>query len=112
MTRRVVAINGAGGALGAALAGHFAHEPETDVVLSDVDASSLDATVDQLDDTDGAVETLLADVSDVDEVEAVVARAVERFCARSSRVRSCSLRRSPVSPRGRTPPRTAPPRRP
>ena len=36
MTSRVVAITGAGGALGAALSGHFAREAGTDVVLSDV----------------------------------------------------------------------------
>ena len=48
-------------------------------MFSDVSASSLDATVDRLGDDDGAVETLLADVSDVAQVEGVVARAVERF---------------------------------
>jgi meso-butanediol dehydrogenase/(S,S)-butanediol dehydrogenase/diacetyl reductase len=76
MTRRVVVITGAGGALGAALSAHFSREPDTDVVLSDVSAPSLDATLDGL---DGAVETVLADVSEIAEVEAVVGRAVERF---------------------------------
>jgi 3-oxoacyl-[acyl-carrier protein] reductase len=79
MTRRVIAINGAGGSLGAALAGHFAREPDTDVVLSDVSAPSLDATVGALRDIDGAVESLLADVGDLAAVEVVVTRAVERF---------------------------------
>ena len=45
MTRRVIAITGAGGALGAALSAHFAGAPDTDLVLSDVSAPSLDATV-------------------------------------------------------------------
>ena len=64
-TRRVVAITGAGGALGAALSHQFAGEPATDLVLSDVSAASLDATVAGLPATDGPVETVLADVSDV-----------------------------------------------
>jgi 3-oxoacyl-[acyl-carrier protein] reductase len=79
MTRRVIAISGAGGALGGELSRHFAREPDTDVVLSDVSAASLDATVEELGHVDGAVETLLADVSDIAQVEAVVARAVECF---------------------------------
>src|SRR3546814_11838449 len=78
MTRRVVVINGAGGALGSALSAHFAAEPGTDLVLSDISEASLQATVDALPDADGAVETVLADVSDFDEVEAVVGRAMER----------------------------------
>jgi meso-butanediol dehydrogenase / (S,S)-butanediol dehydrogenase / diacetyl reductase len=78
--RRIVAITGAGGTLGAALSRQFAGERDTDVVLSDVSASSLEATVDGLPyERDGAVETLLADVSDLTQVEAVVARATERF---------------------------------
>jgi 3-oxoacyl-[acyl-carrier protein] reductase len=76
---RVIAITGAGGALGAALSAQFAAEPDTDVVLSDVSAPSLDASVDGLPEQRGAVETLLADVSDVEQVEAVVGLAVERF---------------------------------
>ena len=57
----------------------FAGEPDTDLVLSDVSAASLDATVAGLPDDGATVETVLADVSDVAQVEAVVARAVERF---------------------------------
>jgi meso-butanediol dehydrogenase/(S,S)-butanediol dehydrogenase/diacetyl reductase len=49
------------------------------VVLSDVSEASLDATVCGLTDVDGAVETVLADVSDIDQVQAVVARAVDAF---------------------------------
>lgn len=77
--RRVVVITGAGGTLGAALSGAFAGEPDTDVVLSDVSGSELDATVHALPDRRGAVETLLADVGEISEVEGVVARAVARF---------------------------------
>ena len=76
MTRRVIAITGAGGALGAALSAHFA---DTNLVLSDVSAPSLDATVSGLPEGAGPVEAQLADVSDFAQVEAVVARAVERF---------------------------------
>lgn len=79
MTRRTIVINGAGGALGAAIAAHLAAEPDTDLVLSDVSAPSLEATVDGLPSGAGAVETLLADVGEIAEVEAVVARATERF---------------------------------
>ena len=43
--RRAIAITGAGGTLGAALSHQFAGEAETYVVLSDVNASALDATV-------------------------------------------------------------------
>jgi len=77
--RRVVAITGAGGALGAAIAHHLAAESRTDLVLSDVSATSLDATVDGLPETHGGVATALADVSDFAQVDAVVALAVERF---------------------------------
>ena len=76
MTRRVVVITGAGGALGGALSAHFAAEPDTDLVLSDVSQPSLDATLARI---DAPVESVLADVSEVEQVEAVVARAVERF---------------------------------
>ncbi len=77
--RRVVVITGAGGTLGAALSRRFVGEPDTDVVLSDVSASSLQGTVDGLPGTRGAVETLTADVSEIGEVEAVVASATEKF---------------------------------
>jgi 3-oxoacyl-[acyl-carrier protein] reductase len=77
--RRVVAITGAGGALGAALSLQFAGEWDTDVVLSDVSEAALGASVDALPDDRGHVETLLADVSDVNQVESVVKCAVERF---------------------------------
>ncbi len=77
--RRVIAITGAGGTLGAALSSRFASEPDTDVVLSDVSASSLEATVNSLPKRRGAVETLPADVGEIADVEAVVRLALERF---------------------------------
>jgi len=77
--RRVVAVTGAGGALGAAISRRLAGEPTTDLVLSDLRADTLEATVAGLPGATGAVETLLADVSEFDQVEAVVARAVDRF---------------------------------
>jgi len=76
---RVVVITGAGGTLGAALSNRFAGEPDTDVVLSDVSRESLDASVTGLPEQRGAVETLLADVSEVAQVEAVAALAMDRF---------------------------------
>ena len=76
--RRVVAILGAGGALGAAISSRLAGEPDTDLVLSDLSEATLRATVDGL-DAAGAVDTLLADVSELEQVSAVVDRAVERF---------------------------------
>jgi 3-oxoacyl-[acyl-carrier protein] reductase len=78
-TQRVVTIIGAGGALGAAVSKQLAGESSTDLMLSDVSAATLDATVAGLGTADGAVETMLADVSDFDQVDAVVARTVERF---------------------------------
>ena len=77
--RRVVAITGAGGALGAAISQQLASEPATDLVLSDVSESSLEATVAGVPPSDGSIETMLADVSEFSEVEAVIARAVARF---------------------------------
>lgn len=73
---RVVVITGAGGALGGALVQQFAREPDTDLVLSDVSEASLAASTAGL---SHPVETVLADVRDVTQVEAVVARAVEQF---------------------------------
>ena len=79
MTQRVVAIIGAGGALGAAVSRQIAGEPATDLMLSDVDPASLDATVAGVRAAGGSVETMLADVGDYDQVEAVITRTVERF---------------------------------
>jgi 3-oxoacyl-[acyl-carrier protein] reductase len=79
MSSRVVVITGAGGTLGAALSSRFAGEPDTDVVLSDVSEASLAASVAGLPDARGAVETKLADVGEIADVEAVIALATERF---------------------------------
>jgi meso-butanediol dehydrogenase / (S,S)-butanediol dehydrogenase / diacetyl reductase len=73
---RVVAILGAGGALGGALSARFATEPDTMLVLSDLSEASLNATVASL---PAPVEAVLADVSDAGQVEGVVARAVDNF---------------------------------
>jgi 3-oxoacyl-[acyl-carrier protein] reductase len=78
-SRRVVAITGAGGALGAAISRQLASEPDTDLVLSDLSARSLDATVAGLGADLGSVESVLADVGDPAAVESVVALATERF---------------------------------
>ena len=77
--RRIVVINGAGGALGSAIASQFASEANTDLVLTDVSEAAIAATVAALPAERGAVETMTADVSDEAQVEAVVARAMERF---------------------------------
>jgi 3-oxoacyl-[acyl-carrier protein] reductase len=77
--RRVIAITGAGGTLGSAISARLAGEADTDLVLSDVSDAALAATIAQLPERDAPVETVLADVSDVDQVEAVVAHTVERF---------------------------------
>jgi meso-butanediol dehydrogenase / (S,S)-butanediol dehydrogenase / diacetyl reductase len=78
-TERVVVITGAGGALGSAISRKLAGEPGTQLVLSDVSEPSLAATVEGLGAGHGPVETLLADVGDPAQVDAVVALAVERF---------------------------------
>jgi meso-butanediol dehydrogenase / (S,S)-butanediol dehydrogenase / diacetyl reductase len=77
--RRTIAITGAGGALGASVSRQLAAEPATDLVLSDVSEPSLEVTVRGLGERTGSVETLLADVSEFDQVEAVAELAVERF---------------------------------
>ena len=79
LSRRVVAITGAGGALGAAVSCRLATDVDTDLVLSDASQAALEETVDRLPERDGGLETMLADVRDLDQVEAVVSRAVARF---------------------------------
>jgi meso-butanediol dehydrogenase / (S,S)-butanediol dehydrogenase / diacetyl reductase len=76
---RVVAITGAGGVLGAAIARRLAGEPATDLVLSDVSAESLGSTAGPLEGSGARMATTMADVSSFSQVEAVVDLAVERF---------------------------------
>jgi 3-oxoacyl-[acyl-carrier protein] reductase len=75
----VIAITGAGGALGAAVTHRLAAEPDTALVLSDLSEQSLAATMAPLAESATPTATMLADVSDPAQVEAVVALAVERF---------------------------------
>jgi meso-butanediol dehydrogenase / (S,S)-butanediol dehydrogenase / diacetyl reductase len=78
MTRRVIAVLGAGGTLGGAIVRKLAAEPDTDLLLSDLSVDALAGTLASVERGD-AVDTTTADVSDLAQVEAVVARAVERF---------------------------------
>jgi 3-oxoacyl-[acyl-carrier protein] reductase len=77
--RRVVAITGAGGALGAAVSQRLASEPNTALVLSDVSEDSLAASLAGIGNGKTSTASLLADVSDPAQVDAVVQLAVERF---------------------------------
>ena len=77
--RRAVAITGAGGALGAAIATRLAGEAGTDLVLSDIDQEAIDGTVAAVGDTGAALHTIAADVTDPAQVAAVVDLAVERL---------------------------------
>ena len=77
--RRVVAILGAGGTLGAAISRQLAGEPRTDLVLSDLNEAALAETVAGLGAHPGQVEAVPADVSDFAQVEGVVKHAVDRF---------------------------------
>ena len=77
--RRVIAILGAGGTLGAALSRKLAAEPETDLVLSDLSEDALAQAEAALAGGAGGVATVRADVSDFAAVENVVSRTVGRF---------------------------------
>lgn len=77
--RRVVAITGAGGALGTSITRRLAGEPATALVLSDVSEGSLAAAVDSLRDSPTPRATIAADVGDFVQVQAVVDLAVERY---------------------------------
>ncbi len=79
MTTRVVAITGAGGALGASVSRRLAGEPDTALVLSDVSEHSLAETLDGIGASGAPTASVLADVSDFAQVAAVVDLAVERF---------------------------------
>ena len=86
---RVVVITGAGGALGGALSAHFASAADTNVVLGDL---SVDGLL-----TGDNVERVAVDVSDYTSVEAVVARAVERFGRVDALIQNAGV----LSPNGR-----------
>src|ERR1019366_8839104 len=77
--QRVIAILGAGGALGAAVSRQLAGESLAGLVLSDISGSSLEATIEGMPDNAGPIETVLADVSDLQQVEAVIQRALDSF---------------------------------
>jgi NAD(P)-dependent dehydrogenase (short-subunit alcohol dehydrogenase family) len=77
--RRVIAITGAGGTLGAAISNHFAGEAPTDLVLSDVSAAALEETEGNVQNKQAELLTVLADVTDPTQVELVVAEAVKKF---------------------------------
>ncbi len=77
--RRVVVITGAGGALGAAVSRRLASEPDCALVLSDVSEESMAATLAGLGDDAAGTVSLLADVGDPAQVDAVVRFAIERF---------------------------------
>lgn len=78
---RVVAILGAGGALGGAIARRLAGEADTALVLSDLSEESLALSETAALEADAGtpVESLQADVSDPAQVQAVVDRSVARF---------------------------------
>ena len=77
--RRVVAITGAGGVLGRALARRLGGEPNTALVLSDVAEESLAASVEAVKGTQSPTASALADVSNFDQVQSVVQLAFEQF---------------------------------
>jgi meso-butanediol dehydrogenase/(S,S)-butanediol dehydrogenase/diacetyl reductase len=77
--QRVIAILGAGGTLGAALTRQLAGESPAGLVLSDLDADSLEVTLDGIADNGTSIETVLADVSNFEQVETVIERALDRF---------------------------------
>ncbi len=77
--RRVIAILGAGGTLGAAISRQFAGQPDTALVLSDLREEALAETIASLGASDTEVEAVPADVSDFAQVEEVVKRTTDRF---------------------------------
>jgi NAD(P)-dependent dehydrogenase (short-subunit alcohol dehydrogenase family) len=76
---RVVVITGAGGALGAAVSRRLGSEADTALVLSDVSEAALAETVAGLESPAPPMVSMVADVSDAQQVEGVVRLAVERF---------------------------------
>ena len=75
---RTVLVAGAGGAIGSIVAQRLAEAGAT-LVLVDNDAGRLESLTDALGDDSAAHATEIADVVDIDQMRAVVARSVERF---------------------------------
>lgn len=65
--------------MGSAISARLASEPDTDLVISDLDEAAVIETAAGFGDVDGGVEALTADVSRLEDVEAVVQRAVDAF---------------------------------
>jgi NAD(P)-dependent dehydrogenase (short-subunit alcohol dehydrogenase family) len=96
--RRAIVITGAGGALGTAIARRMAAEPDTDLVLSDIDLDSLNEALTAAAAVGaGAIEGALADVSDVAQVDAVVQQAIEAFGRVDALISNAGI----LSPNGR-----------
>ena len=77
---RVVVITGAGSGFGELMAG-MAAERGAKVVVADVDADNAGRVAKALRDAGGSAEEVVVDVRDLAAVQAMVARAVERFGA-------------------------------
>ena len=75
---RTVLVAGAGGAIGSIVAQRLAEAGAT-LVLVDNDAGRLDASAAALSEASATYSTEAADVADIDEVRALVARSVARF---------------------------------
>jgi len=95
--RRVIVVTGAGGSLGGAISRTLAGEEATDLVLSDVSQASLDDTVRGLPEERGSIETILADVSEFEQVQAVVTHALDRFGHLDAMIANAGV----ISPNGR-----------
>jgi NAD(P)-dependent dehydrogenase (short-subunit alcohol dehydrogenase family) len=78
---RVVAICGAGGALGSAIARRLSRASDTDFVLADIDQGKVADSVEALRSSGSAVVAMDADVGDQEAVDAVVEAAVDNFGA-------------------------------
>jgi NADP-dependent 3-hydroxy acid dehydrogenase YdfG len=77
---RVVVITGAGGGFGKLMA-EMAAERGAKVVLGDVDLASAEAVAAGIAEQGGQAEAVGVDVTDLDQVRALAARAVDRFGA-------------------------------
>lgn len=80
LTGRVVVITGAGGGFGKLVAGRAAARGAK-VVIADIDGAAATAAAAELDATGAEAEAVEVDVRDQAQVDALAARAVERFGA-------------------------------